>query len=926
FNDIAIAGKLVFKLAGGRLVANGDITVGGSGSPRNFGSSTGNIGTVEANGIYKNVTGNGRIDVYVTNMVVGAGGFGMKRIDYSFQMFVDSKLTAKDDLTIYEPVRTDANTPKDTDWGIHLNGKTFTVDTAEHTVTFDSHIHAAAGTIVKEGAGEMIMQNRQKKHTGGTVVKAGTLTVATSGAQGYGPLTIYGDATLANPIIVDHPYPLILNAGAILKPTQNTYFNVSGGTITLPSEGTVTVDMTDFTFVNGVANPILAGAAAGDEAKFTAVLPAGVNGSFSVAGGKLCFTATSGGSAAADLFWHPTGESIWSLAEPAWTNAAGEQVAFSPYANATVLDADTITLPADVEANDIAIAADGDVTLSGAGKISGPGTLLKTGSGTFTFNAQGGLYAQPIIVSNGVFKLGDNLSTRALGSSSDASPIIVETGATLDINYNVSTSNYDAVRASLTHDKLIKIAGDGVDGKGALVNNNKQTFFAFSDVELTDDATIGGTVRADFRHSAAYGSVRGTTKNTLTGPDKCLTVKNTAKLVLVGTTINLGSILVTDKGVLEFEGPAVQNIPGGIHLQNGTFSFYGGSGTANVVADSGTNYIRNNYNNNTATFSGTFSVLPGATLTHSAGNILYKTPSPTPLHISGGYAYIDGAAQASGWTVNGANASERVYLRQSGTYTGADITCAVLGVADASNTTVNATFLDSTLNVRELYLGWGHTFVNGGHLTLGEGTTLTTSKIAIGDTGTNRYDGVSSSFTVDGGTLNLTGTTFFVSYHSPCAEFVLNSGTVTAGTAAIQMHAHNVTNYAHLGGHSTSVFRQNGGTFNYGGAGFTSHEHEDNTEDGFIVLKGGAFNATANWSIPHYIPLCFKDGVAGGWTLNQADGTTATWTTALFGNGDVALNGAATLVGTNEVQGAVGGKWTVGDGFTAGLEGAASLL
>ncbi|MBO4286790.1 MAG: hypothetical protein J5985_01320, partial [Kiritimatiellae bacterium] len=65
---------------------------------------------------------------------------------------------------------------------------------------------------------------------------------------------------------------------------------------------------------------------------------------------------------------------------------------------------------------------------------------------------------------------------------------------------------------------------------------------------------------------------------------------------------------------------------------------------------------------------------------------------------------------------------------------------------------------------------------------------------------------------------------------------------------------------------------------------------------------------------------------AGGWTLNQADGTTATWTTALRGEGDVTLNGAATLVGNKEVQGAVGGKWTVGDGFTAGLQGAASLL
>jgi RNA polymerase sigma factor (sigma-70 family) len=227
FDSISIAGKLDFKLAGGKLKATGDITVGANGTPRNFGSSTGNEGTVEAHGVYKNVTGHGQINVYVTNFVVGAGGFGMKRIDYTFFFYVDSKLTATDDLTIWEPQNLGTVLPKDNDWGLNLNSHTFTVDTADHTVTFDSWVGANPATIIKEGTGEMIMKSRKKTHTGGTVVKAGRLTVATSGAQGNGPLTIYGGATLAYTVVVGHPYPLILNAGTTLKPTQNAYIDVS---------------------------------------------------------------------------------------------------------------------------------------------------------------------------------------------------------------------------------------------------------------------------------------------------------------------------------------------------------------------------------------------------------------------------------------------------------------------------------------------------------------------------------------------------------------------------------------------------------------------------------------------------------------------------------------------------------------------------
>lgn len=95
---------------------------------------------------------------------------------------------------------------------------------------------------------------------------------------------------------------------------------------------------------------------------------------------------------------------------------------------------------------------------------------------------------------------------------------------------------------------------------------------------------------------------------------------------------------------------------------------------------------------------------------------------------------------------------------------------------------------------------------------------------------------------------------------------------------------------ASLGGYNTARFVQNGGTFNYGGSGFLAR-FEDNHDGGQIVLKGGEFNASANWSIPHWIPLFFKDGAEGGWTLNQADGTAITWTTALLGDGDVTLSG-----------------------------------
>ena len=429
-----------------------------------------------------------------------------------------------------------------------------------------------------------------------------------------------------------------------------------------------------------------------------------------------------------------------------------------------------------------------------------------------------------------------------------------------------------------------------MDGAGAIVSTRSPCYIAFSDVELTDDASIGGTVRSDFRHSTAYGSVRGTTRNTLTGPGKCLTVRNSAMLTLVGTTVDLGSILVPEGYELRIEGVSSYSLPGGIRLAGGRLSFYGAEathGTAPLMAESG-----------------------DSTISCSSG-------TPT-------FRIRNSPADTENLKVVGAKGAETVRLRQSGTYTGADIWCHSLGMGDVANTSLDIVFRDSTIDVNNFMVGWGlgtATALASANISIAEGTTVTTPKVAIGDDGTSISNNVKTVLSVDGGTLNLTNNDFFVAYNGPNAEFVVNSGTANVDKAVIKLRANNQS----LGGYNKACFVQNGGTFNYGGPGFTAR-YEDNTEDGQIVFRGGEFNASTNWAIPNWISTYFKDGAEGGWTLNQADGTTNTWNTALVGSGDVTLNGSATLVGNKEVQGVISGKWTIGDGFTAGLEGASSLL
>ena len=693
FNTVDVKAHFVFKLNGGRLVATGNVNMWKNDCGQYLDN---NVGTVEANAIIKSTNSaggaNGNINFYVTDMVVGAGGFGMFRRDYNLAFQRNSKLTAKADLTIHQPMTDEgAVDGKNGDWGLNLNGYTFTIDTADHTVTFDSWVSGSAGKIIKEGEGELVMQTWQKQHTGGTILNDGLTTVKLSGTLGYGtatvnsgatlrfadagvaqayPIVVNAGATLANEVTVSDTSTLTLAAGATLKPTQNTFFDVTGGTLVLPGSGTVTVDMTDFAFVTGLANPVLAGVGTGDVAKFSALVPEGVNGSFSVSNGILYFTATSGGSTAADLLWNPTGDATWSTAVAAWLNPQNEQVVFAPYANATVATGGTIALPADVEANNVTVATDDDVTLNGAGKLGGTGTIVKKGEGTFTFNATGGLDAQPIIVSNGVFKVGEDLVDHALGASGDTSPIVVADGGTFDINYNNETVPNDVTRSKVTRDKLVRIAGDGHEGQGAVVNNNKESQRALSTLVLDDDASVGGTARFDVRGglaSADFARYRAS----IYGPEKTLTVKNTTTFGIVNSDITLGALRITDGGIVQIEGSGTYNVADGIHLADGNIIFYGATfGDVPMTADSGVNTLR--CNSGTPTVNSPITVASGATLTHTAGNVIYAGPISGSFRATGGTSYLKNSANLTDLTFAGAMSGEGLRLRQGGTYTGAN--------------------------------------------------------------------------------------------------------------------------------------------------------------------------------------------------------------------------------------------------------------
>ena len=310
--------------------------------------------------------------------------------------------------------------------------------------------------------------------------------------------------------------------------------------------------------------------------EITGYLTTGGTAEWVVENGALAVKITQSGTIDT-LKWRPVqgegAELSWSGEVANWETPAGTPSVFIPGSPA-IFDGEgsdrggRIAVAGNMVVGKVGFSGPRDYTLVGE-KLKGTSQVLKEGTGTLTVDGYG-FSAQPIRVAGGILKLGENIATNALGNI--GVPIEVKGGGTVDINYVGSDPN-SPVRNKISHRKIFRIEGEGVGGRGALVNDGtNRCYRALSRVELTGDAAIGGSSRFDLR--LLDGSDALQKRPLLTGAESTLTVKNRDAFGLIGTDVDLKKIIVSGGGIVRPEEDTFFTLAEGVELAGGTFNPY----------------------------------------------------------------------------------------------------------------------------------------------------------------------------------------------------------------------------------------------------------------------------------------------------------------------------------------------------------------
>lgn len=189
------------------------------------------------------------------------------------------------------------------------------------------------------------------------------------------------------------------------------------------------------------------------------------------------------------------------------------------------------------------------------GILAGTGGFVKTGAGTFTLGSNG--FSGPITVAAGILQLGAN--TFSLGDNAGETRVLP--GAALDLNGRTWNTN-----------ETIHLAGDGPDGRGAVVlnsgggANNRHLKY----VVLDGDAAVGAYGGIDQRDAGAF----------ISGGAYSLTKLGTGTWYLNGVAVTAGVINVNG-GDFKFETATTVNPGYDINVSTGRFVFYNLAATVN---------------------------------------------------------------------------------------------------------------------------------------------------------------------------------------------------------------------------------------------------------------------------------------------------------------------------------------------------------
>ena len=473
-----------------------------------------------------------------------------------------------------------------------------------------------------------------------------------------------------------------------------------------------------------------------------------------------------------------------------------------------------------------------DLTISGL--ISTTGALTKAGAGTLNlsgFNTYSGLTT----VSAGTLQLGaaGDATNTPLGTTGGATT--VSAGAALDLNgFTLGTA------------EGLTLAGTGIAGAGALVNNSATTAGYSGLLALGSSASIVGDV----------GIINISNAGTILGPLFGLTLGGAAGgsiSSIIGTTS--GSVTITDAGTWTLSG--VNTYTGGTTL--------GASATLNI-------------NNAQAlgTAAGTF-VINGGTIDNTSGaaittlsypmtwNTAFVFSGTKDLNLGSGNvtmtADVDVTTDAGTLTVDGVIAGA-FNLSKDG--------AGALSMSAVNTFTGGTTLNAGTLNInsaRALGAAAGTFIINGGTIDNITVASVTTSNYPITVNGDFSYLGTralnlgtgtvtlgasvqvtttANTLTI-GGTINNNavditkagaGTLAFISQAVTLNNFTLSAGTLTSTSGNLSL-AGNLTNNA--------TFTDNGGTVIFNG-GSAQQIRGSNTAQTFnnITVSNTAGDLTLN--------------------------------------------------------------------------------
>jgi autotransporter-associated beta strand protein len=177
--------------------------------------------------------------------------------------------------------------------------------------------------------------------------------------------------------------------------------------------------------------------------------------------------------------------------------------------------------------------------------ISGSGALRQSGTGTNKLGAVNTYSGTTIISAGMIIATNANSGNSSIGSS--AGVCVITNGGTLDIE-NSTAQALSFTNTTDTAGKQFFIAGAGVGGNGAIVNNgtaNQQN--AFQNIALTANATVGGPTRWDMRvpdgHYSPVLDLNGFT----------LTKTGSNQMSMVSLLVTNGGNIVINSGIFSFE-------------------------------------------------------------------------------------------------------------------------------------------------------------------------------------------------------------------------------------------------------------------------------------------------------------------------------------------------------------------------------------